>query len=293
MLRSMTGYGRGEASNSWATVVVELRSVNNRFRDLQVRCPKEYLPLEPRINNVLKEPFTRGRIDAFIRRSVHGLQTEIQCDRALVAEYARVIHDLGTSLTGTAAAKDVGLGFILTQPGVLTATEAPVDVLVEWDVCETALQAAIADLATMRATEGEALRKDLAGNLIEMNACIDEVEASSEGINDRIRHRLESRIRRMLGDRYDAARIIQEAALLADKADISEEITRLRSHCDQFADALESEDAVGRRLDFLLQEMHREVNTIGSKAAEHPISHRVVEMKSVLERMREQAQNVE
>lgn len=292
MLRSMTGYGRGEASNGHVTVVVELRSVNNRFRDLQVRCPREYLPLEPRINNVLKDPFTRGRIDAFVRRSVQGLQAQVVCDRHLAEEYARIIADLATGVPGIPQ-KDVGMAFILAQPGVLTVTEAPVDVMAEWDVCDTALQAAISDLTAMRENEGGALKKDLNHNLTEMGSCLDEVEAVTAGINDRIRLRLEARIRRMIGDRYDAARIVQEAAVLADKADISEEITRLRSHCSQFTEALDAEEAVGRRLDFLLQEMHREVNTIGSKAAEHPISHRVVEMKSVLERMREQAQNVE
>jgi uncharacterized protein (TIGR00255 family) len=292
MLRSMTGYGRGEASNGTVTVVVELRSVNNRFRDLQVRCPREYLPLEPRINNVLKDPFTRGRIDAFIRRSIAGPGQVVVADKALADEYARAINEIGEQMVGFMQ-REVPLTFILSQPGVLQVIEAPVDVMTEWDICETALQAAIADLMQMRETEGVALQKDLQQHLDLLVAALGEVEAASQGINERIRTRLETRIRRMLGDRYEPARVVQEAALLADKADIAEEIARLRSHCDQFHEALAGEDAVGRRLDFLLQEMHREVNTIGSKAAEHPISHRVVEMKSILERMREQSANVE
>ncbi len=292
MLRSMTGYGRGEASNGAVTVVVELRSVNNRFRDLQVRCPREYMPLEPRINNLLKDPFTRGRIDAFIRRSGHGPGSMVTVDRGLAEEYARVINEIGDKMSGFLQ-KDAPLTFILGQPGVLTVSEAPVDVMTEWGVCEVALQAAIADLTQMREREGEALRRDLEQNLAQLANGVGDVEAATEGINDRIRQRLEGRIRRMIGDRYDANRIIQEAALLADKSDISEEVARLRSHCDQFGEAMAAADPVGRRLDFLLQEMHREVNTIGSKSAEHPISHRVVEMKSVLERMREQSANVE
>jgi uncharacterized protein (TIGR00255 family) len=292
MLRSMTGYGRGEASNGSVAVVVELRSVNNRFRDLQLRCPREYLPLEPRINNLLKDPFTRGRIDAFIRRSVSGPANVVVADKSLAEEYARAINEIGEQMVGFLQ-REVPLTFILSQPGVLTVTEAAVDVMSEWDVCETALQAGIADLIQMREAEGVALQKDLQNNLDMLMQCIADVEAATAGINDRIRQRLETRIRRMIGDRYDAQRIVQEAALLADKADIAEELTRMRSHCDQFAEAFLGTDAVGRRLDFLLQEMHREVNTIGSKAAEHPISHRVVEMKSVLERMREQSANVE
>ena len=292
MLRSMTGYGRGEASNGHVTVVVELRSVNSRFRDLQVRCPREYMPLEPRINNVLKDPFTRGRIDAFIRRSIVGPGSVVVADRGLAEEYMRVINALGESMVGFLQ-REVPLNFILGQPGVLTVTEAPVDVMSEWPVCETAMQAAITDLVQMREVEGEALARDLEQNLASLIEALAEVDAETQGINDRIRLRLEARMRRIIAERVEPHRIMQEAALLADKSDISEETTRLRSHCEQFADALRGADAIGRRLDFLLQEMHREVNTIGSKASEHPISHRVVDMKTVLERMREQSANVE
>jgi uncharacterized protein (TIGR00255 family) len=216
----------------------------------------------------------------------------VVADRALANEYARVINEVGEEMVGFVSA-EVPLTYILSQPGVLTVTEAPVDVMAEWGICETALQAAIADLAQMREAEGTALQKDLQQHLDALLACLSDVEAAAEGINDRIRQRLEARIRRMIGDRYEPQRIVQEAALLADKGDIAEELARLRSHCDQFSEALAASEPIGRRLDFLLQEMHREVNTIGSKAAENPISHRVVEMKSVLERLREQAANVE
>jgi uncharacterized protein (TIGR00255 family) len=165
--------------------------------------------------------------------------------------------------------------------------------MVEWPVVQAAVEAAIKDLMEMREAEGRALYVDLKQHLDEFNVCLADVEAAASGLNDRIRQKLEARMRKMIGDRFDPYRIIQEAALLADKSDISEEIARLRSHCDQFGDALDKEDSVGRRLDFLLQEMHREVNTIGSKAVDHPVSQRVVEMKTVLERMREQSANVE
>jgi uncharacterized protein (TIGR00255 family) len=292
MLRSMTGYGRGEASNGTVTVVVELKSVNNRFRDLQVRCPREYLPLEPRITNLLKDPFTRGRIDAFVRRSVAGPGSVVTADRGLAAEYARVIADLVREM-GPLAKAEIPLTFILSQPGVLTVSESPVDVMTEWDICETAIQAAVDDLATMRQVEGNALQRDLEGHLRLLLVALDDIDAVAAGVADRIRIKLEARIRRMLAERYESGRIVQEAALLAEKADIAEELARLRSHCEQFSDAMTAEEPVGRRLDFLLQEMHREINTIGSKAVDHPISHRVVEMKSLLERMREQSANVE
>lgn len=294
MLRSMTGYGRGEASINDVTVLVELRSVNNRFRDLQVRCPREYMPLEPRITQVLKEPFHRGRIDAFIRRSVsHGAQV-VQVDPDLAGQYSRAVSALQEQLPALGQ-QPISLDFLLSQPGVLLVTEAEVDVRREWHVVETAMRAAIQDLLTMRATEGEALFQDLERQLTELRGLTAQIESACEGINARLHARLESKLSRLLGDRIDQGRLAQEAAILADKADVNEEVARLRSHCDQFDEALSSSasEPVGRRLEFLIQELHREINTIGSKAAEHPVSQRVVDMKSVIERMREQSANVE
>lgn len=294
MLRSMTGFGRGEAASHDVTVLVELRSVNNRFRDLQVRCPREYVPLEPRINQALKGPFHRGRIDAFIRRSAATSSQVVQVDPGLADQYLKAIQTLRARLPELAG-EPASLDFVLQQPGVLSVTEAEVDVVREWPIVETALEAAMDDLLSMRDKEGKALGDDLLRHLTELRGLLAQVELACDGINHRLHKKLTARVQRLLGDRVDAARLAQEAAVLADKADVSEEIARLRSHCEQYREALESEvdDPVGRRLEFLLQEMHREVNTIGSKAAEHPVSQRVVDMKSVLERMREQSANVE
>ncbi len=291
-LHSMTGYGRGEASNGDVTIVVELKSVNNRFRDLQLRVPREYVALEPRIVNMLKDPFQRGRIDAYVRRSARAPLTRVVADRGLANEYSRVINELAEDMVGFVG-KEVPLTFVLQQPGVLTTTEADVDVMSEWTVVETAILAAVNDLTAMRRQEGIAMYTELSGFLTEARTQLADIEAVANGINDRIRQRLEVRIKRMIGDRFDPYRIAQEVALLADKSDVSEELARMRSHCDQFGDALDAPDPVGRRLDFLLQEMNREVNTIGSKSAEHPISQRVVDLKTTLERMREQSANVE
>ena len=288
----MTGYGRGEASNADVSVVVELKSVNNRFRDLQLRCPREYMMLEPRMHALLKKPFQRGRIDAFVRRQARASATKVHADVPLAREYAKVLSDAAGKLGGKVSS-EVPLSFILQQPGVLSTVEAEVDVLTEWGVVETALKAAIADLAEMRRVEGVALREDLAGYLDAVRQAVGEVEAASVGINERLREKLESRIRRMVGDRFDPFRVEQEVALLVDKSDVGEEVARMRSHCAQFQAALDSDEPTGRRMDFLLQEMNREVNTIGSKAAEHEVSSRVVDLKSTLERMREQAANVE
>jgi len=292
VLNSMTGYGRGEASNADVTVVVELKSVNNRFRDLQLRCPREYMMLEPQMHKLLKAPFQRGRIDAFVRRQARASSKRVHANTELANEYAQVLNDVAADMVGYVG-KDVPFTFIVQQEGVLTTVEAEVDVMGEWGVVETAMRAAIDDLALMRAAEGRALHTELAGYLDDIGQAVGEVEAAAVGINDRLKQKLEARIRRMVGDRFDPFRIEQEVALLVDKADIGEEITRMRSHCSQFKAALASDEPTGRRMDFLLQEMNREVNTIGSKAAESEISSRVVDMKSTLERMREQAANVE
>ncbi|MFN7147488.1 MAG: YicC/YloC family endoribonuclease [Myxococcota bacterium] len=287
----MTGFGRGEASNGAVTVVVEIKTVNNRFRDLQVRVPREYNVLEPRILNLLRDGVTRGRVEAMVRRtSVEGA-TRVTVDFALVDQYRRAFAEIAKRVQRDPS--EVPLAALISQPGVLVAGEAEADALAEWDLCEVAVQAALDDLTAMRATEGQALALDLRRNLDTLLRLCAEVAESAEGVAERIRVRLEERLARLMNDRADPARLAQEVAILADKSDISEEIARLGSHCEQFSQALVADDPVGRKLDFLLQEMNREINTVGSKAAEHPIAARVVEMKSVLERMREQAANVE
>jgi uncharacterized protein (TIGR00255 family) len=185
------------------------------------------------------------------------------------------------------------LALILSQPGVLSPSEPEADALGEWGLVATALDAALRDLAAMRAIEGEALHKELQRLLDELQRHWADVHSATDGIQERLRQRLSERLHRLLGELADPHRLTMEAAILADKADVTEELARIRSHCKQFADGMKLQEPVGRKLDFLLQELNREVNTIGSKAAEHPVSSRVVDMKSVLERMREQAANVE
>jgi uncharacterized protein (TIGR00255 family) len=289
---SMTGFGRGEAAGADVAVVVELRSVNNRYLDLQVRAPREYLAFEPQVQNVLKEAIKRGRIEAFIRRQPVRATTVVKGDAELFASYLQAIDGL---VTGAAdgSVRQAAIAWILSQPGVVSVDTAEVDVMGEVDILRAALDAAIVELLGMRAAEGRALTADLQQHLAKLLEEVQGVEDQLGDLHVRLRQRLEMRIRKVLGDRHEPWRVLQEAALLAEKADVSEELARLRSHAVQVEEALVRDEPVGRRLDFLLQEMIREVNTIGSKSAEHPVSHRVVEMKSILERMREQAANVE
>jgi uncharacterized protein (TIGR00255 family) len=290
-MHSMTGYGRGEATNGNVTVVVELKSVNNRFLDVQVRVPRPYSLVEPRFGKTLKAKLSRGRIDVFVRRQASESSHTIVPDPILAERYLKAATEVAKRLARPDEA--VPTSWILTQPGVLNTVEQEADAIGEWDLILTALELAMSELLDMRATEGSALQADLQTNLDQIAALQGEVTEVQEGIAARLEKRLLERLDRLVQDRVDASRLASEVAVLADKADVSEELTRISSHCEQFSVALQSKKPVGRKLEFLLQELNREVNTIGSKAAEHPVSARVVEMKSVLERMREQAANVE
>jgi len=290
-MHSMTGYGRGEASNGNVTVVVELKSVNNRFLDVQARLPRPYSVIEPRLNKALKAALCRGRVDIFVRRQATESGHTIAPDPILAERYLKAATDVVKRLARPD--ETIPTTWVLSQAGVLNTVEQEADALGEWDLIETALELALGELVTMRAAEGAALQRDLDGQLQEISSLHAAVSQAQQGISDRLEKKLNERISRLIQDRVDEGRLAQEVAILADKADVTEELTRIASHCEQFATTLHSTGAIGRKLEFLLQELNREINTIGSKAAEHAVSARVVEMKSVLERMREQAANVE
>ncbi len=295
MVRSMTGYGRGEAHHEDLTVVVELKSVNNRFCDLQLRCPREYGSLEPRIAAAVKQVVRRGRVDAFVHRTASSARSEVAVDTVLAARYAEALRRVAEAVQAAPGAGD-GLQIVVQQPGVLTLRERGVETEEEWPLVEQALGEALEALREMRAAEGLALRDDLGALAAEIERVVVEVRELAGDASARILERLTARLAKLSAESVDPARLAQEAALLADKADIHEELARLGSHLEQFREALSSgehEGTVGRRLEFLLQEMNREVNTLGAKAAEQEVGRRVVDMKTMLERMREQAANVE
>ena len=289
-MNSMTGFGRGEASGEGVSVIVEMKSVNNRFRDLQLRCPREYMAFEPRIAALLKPRFGRGRIDVFVRRMCRAGSMGVVVDKAMAETYHETLSELARSL---GVEPEVDLNYLAGLPGVLVTVEQEVDVTGEWYVVETALSAAAKHLGEMRAKEGEAMHKVLTDLVGELDDLRQKVALEADGVASRLRLKLMDRLNRLVGDRVDPDRLAQEAAVLADKADIAEELARLESHNKQFIAALRRPEPIGRRLDFLAQEMNREINTIGSKAAEHAVSSLVVDMKSTLERIREQVANVE
>jgi uncharacterized protein (TIGR00255 family) len=289
-MNSMTAFGRGEATNGVVTVVVELRSVNHRFRDLNLKLPREYGALEPRTSNLLRERFERGRIDCTVRRVGPEGPNTVSPDLRLAAAYARAAQAVAQHLQIDGK---VDLAWLLSQPGVLAITDTELDPTHEWELLEPALVGAADHLADMRAREGRALRKDLQQHVGELVRHLEELRSASSGVVDALRRRFDERLKALLGEHVDPTRLAEEAALLADKADVSEELARLESHLDQFRELLAGQQPAGRKMEFLIQEMHREVNTVGSKAIGENAGRIVVAMKSALEKLREQAANVE
>ncbi len=286
-MNSMTGFGAGGAEAGGVSVQVELRAVNNRFCDVNARLPREISSLEPGVVQSVKERFARGRIDANIRREVSGTGNEIHLDGDLAEKVQAALLALDPDRK-----QPLSLEFVARFPGVLTVTEAAAE-SDEPGLVHLALDEAMDALAAMRRAEGAALKEDLLSQHVQLTELRVRVSSGVEGLVERLQQRLVERLAALVESPLDPQRLAQEIAVLADKSDVSEEVVRLGAHLDLLVQLLEESEPVGRRLEFLAQELHREVNTIGSKAQEAEVSALVVEMKAVVERIREQAANVE
>lgn len=294
MMNSMTGFGRGAATVGTTEATVELRSVNNRYCEVSVRLPGRLNAFEPRIQNVLKAAFARGRIQVQVQVAQHADDAALPVTvNVRVAEaYGKLLRDLRTAAGLDAP---VTLANLLTFSDVFQREEEP-DAATEdtWQALEAALTGAIESLRAMRSAEGDALERDLTQRLNVIDAKLGAVETHAPERVTAARQRLHERLGELLDDeRLDRDRLEVEIALLADKLDITEEIVRLRSHLDLFRQTMGGDKPAGRKLNFLTQEMNREINTIGSKANDTVVSHLAVEMKEALEQIREQVQNVE
>lgn len=289
----MTGYGRGECLRDGLKFTVELNSVNRKQSDILINLPKELVELEPRIRDEVNAQLSRGRVNVVvaIHRSRARAGDQVALDEALAEAYLRAIRKLGrkTKLEGP-----VTLDTLLRAPGVLSLAEPALDADAVWPFVETALRKALAQLVRMREKEGRFLAEDLARRLGVIHRGVEQVRAVSPGTVNRYREQLHARIKEAgLAVPLDDERLLKEVVIFADRCDISEELTRLGSHLHQFRDQLRSAEPVGRSLDFLTQEMNRELNTIGSKANAAEVSQVVVQLKAELEKIREQIQNIE
>lgn len=290
----MTGYGRGECAQDGFKITVELSSVNRKQSEIAVNLPRELEVLEAQIRDEINKRIARGRLTA--RVALHAAEgkeaARVHLNRPLAKAYVRELERLAgeLKLSGT-----VSLDLLMRAPGVLQSDEEISDAEDFWPAVETALKKALDTLLKMRLREGAHLEKDLSARMSIMRKSVARVCKQAPLVLKRYREQLIERIKSAGLDKMeiDEDRLIKEVIYFADRSDISEELTRLGSHFQQFDDCQESKEPVGRTLDFLAQEMNREINTIGSKANDSIISREVVILKAELEKFREQAQNVE
>jgi uncharacterized protein (TIGR00255 family) len=292
-MRSMTGYGRGECAKDGFKFTVELNSINRKQSDISVNLPKEFVELEPRIRDEINAHLSRGRINVVVayHRSDAKAEESVELDVALAKAYQRAIQKLHKELKLDGL---LTLETILRAPGVMKLAETTVDPEAVWPSVRAALQKGVAGLVKMREKEGKFLANDLEQRLGLLETGLEQIRKSAPEIVKRYREQLHTRVKEAgLEISLDDERLLKEVVFFADRCDISEEITRLASHLSQFHGCLKSNEPVGRTLDFLAQEMGREINTIGSKANAAEISQQVVKMKAELEKIREQIQNIE
>ncbi|MBW6520075.1 MAG: YicC family protein [Desulfoarculaceae bacterium] len=290
--KSMTGFGRGESASGGRVWMAELRCVNNRYLDLKIKMPQGYAALEERVRKKVSGFHQRGRVDLLL--AVAGDSPELvkmHVNRELVKVYRVAMAEIAQEL-GVELATD--LAFVASRPEVLVQQQQGEEMEDVWPYLEQALDLALAGCETMRRQEGEAMVRDLSTRLQLFAQTIDKIEAAMPELLRQREQVLGERLQKLLGNvQLDPQRLCQEVAILADKTDVTEELVRLQSHIGQFHSFLTEKEAVGRKLDFLLQEFLREVNTIASKINDAAIAYLAVELKSELEKMREQIQNIE
>ena len=292
MLHSMTAFGRGEVEADGYRFTVEVRSVNHRFCDIQVKLPRRYSRFEEEIRKRVASSLSRGRIEVTVIADEALEKTEhLAVDLELTKTYVRLLRSLQEEL---GLGGDLRLEALLTFRDIFTVREDETSHERAWVVLAEALDGAVTWCLRMRAEEGAAIASDFSQRLQQLDELVGEIEARAPVVTQEARDRIRERIQVLLGEvPVDEARLAQEAAILADKSDITEELVRLRSHLQQFRDQCQAGGPRGRQLEFLLQEIHREINTVGSKSNDLAIAQRVIQAKAELERVREQVQNVE
>jgi uncharacterized protein (TIGR00255 family) len=293
LIRSMTAYGRGEHTSKDTRFTVEIKSVNNRYRDIIVRTPKSLQGLEEEIRSQVASKTKRGRIEVFIQMEKGGEEVEydLELNMPLVKSYLRIFKQLGETF---GLDENISLESVCQMRDVILVKPQEVDVEKVQPALRVVLELALDSYDTMRIREGQAIEEDFHKRLQLIEAYLNDIKERAPLSSDGYEKRLKDKIKRMSTDiEIDENRLIQEVAIFSERCDMTEEVVRAMSHLKQFRHYMDMEDAIGRRLDFLLQEINREVNTLSSKAQESSISAKAVEIKAELEKLREQAQNVE
>lgn len=292
MIRSMTGYGRGqEVVNGWS-IVVEIKSVNHRYFEYASRLPRGYAFLDDKLKSLLQQRISRGKVDVYVQiQALETADSEVVVDHSLAESYLNALRDLTERYD---LRMDVSATALSRYPDVLTVRQAQVDEDAVWSAVSQVAESALARFIAMREVEGARMRDDVLSRVVTIRRAVAEVEARSPETVRAHMEKVEARIRELLGGvPLDEARLLNEAAVFADKAAVAEETVRLCSHLDQLEELLSGDEAIGRKLDFLVQEINRETNTIGSKCSDLTLTRIVVDIKAEIEKIREQIQNIE
>jgi uncharacterized protein (TIGR00255 family) len=292
MLKSMTGFGKGEGDTALGKLYVEVRSVNHRYCDINIKLPKRLAPFENRIKETIRSQVSRGRIDVSLKLDNLGEEKiQLHVDLHLAEQYYQALQSLREKLQ---LKDEVSLALLAGSKDLITAKEEAGDIEPYWQEIVPILKRSFQDLDEMKRLEGESIAKDIQQRLeyiVQQLAIIKQQFPSRlEAYQNKLQERLQSLLK---GMEVDFSRFQQEVAFLTERTDITEEIVRTESHLAQFTILWKGEESVGRKMEFLLQEIHREVNTVSAKANDAEISQRVVEIKSELEKIREQVQNIE
>ncbi len=287
----MTGFGRSKMESAAFSVNVEVKTVNHRFCEIIIRMPRQLMKIEDKMKKKLSQHIRRGRVEVYVTIAGEGsVERKVHVDWNLIEDYYLVIKQAQEKY---GIAGNITLQDLLTRNELLHIEENEVGNEELENLVLSATEEAVLHLMQMRTAEGDELKKDLLASLSLLNTEVTELKNYAPLVVSAYKERLKKRVQEFVQGQIDESRILTEVAVFADKADINEELTRLNSHIQQFIQTLAEKEPIGRKLDFLVQEMNREANTIGSKANDSNIAQKVVEIKSLLEKIKEQVQNIE
>ena len=292
MIRSMTGFGRGTLEEDGKSFVIEIKSVNHRYFDLNVKMPRTLISLEDRIRKAINEKVNRGKIDVFITQNTYEKEEIIaKFNKNIADSYVRCLEEIRSTYV---VRDDISVSLIAKFPEVISLQKNSEEVELIWESLVIPLKEALELLVEMREKEGLKLKEDMVKRCNNVRKLLEGVEFRAPQVAKEYKNKLEQRIKDMFNDsRIDENRIAMEVAIFVDKSNVDEEIVRLDSHIKQMIYTLNLNEAVGRKLDFIIQEMNREANTISSKASDLELVNIVIDIKNEIEKIREQAQNVE
>ena len=292
MIKSMTGYGRGQQIIDGREITVEIKSVNHRYFEFSARVPRAYGYLEEKLKSFVQSKVSRGKVDVGVTIfNIEGKDAQIEVNQSIAVGYIDALRKANETI---GLNDDLSLSQLIRLPDIFNVVKTTEDEEIIWNLVKTVADEALNNFVTMRETEGQKMKDDIKSRLAYISELVSKIEERSPMVTEAYRERLYNKISELLNDKkIDEQRILTEAAIFSEKTAVDEETVRLKSHIQQFTTLLDSTDSVGRKLDFLIQEFYRESNTIGSKAQDVEITRIVVELKSEIEKIREQIQNIE